>query len=192
MHRSACIIATVLLCSCTQPAPQGGAGAGHEMPAVPIGVAAPIVRELEVEREITGRLEAIARGELKPRVSGVVEKVLIGDGVEVKAGDVLLEIDAKPFLAAVAKAEADVAHAQARLHQAELQLGRGKQLVSEKVLSQQAYDDEQTAVETAQADLAAARATLDAAHLDLGYTKVLAPINGGIGKVITTVGNLVQ
>jgi len=195
MRRSACIIASVVLCSCTQPSPQGGAGAGHggfEMPPIPIGVAAPLVRDLAVEREITGRLEAISQVELKPRVSGVVEKVLIRDGVEVAAGEVLIEIDAKPFLAAVAKAEADVAHAQARLHQAELQLSRGKQLVSEKVVSQQTYDDEQTALETAQADVAAARATLDSARLDLGYTKVLAPISGRIGKVITTVGNLVQ
>jgi RND family efflux transporter MFP subunit len=192
MYRSACLIATALLWSCTPPAPQGGPGAGHTMPPIPIGVATPIVRDLAVDREITGRLEAISLVELKPRVSGVVEKVLIRDGVEVKAGDLLLEIDAKPFLAAAAKAEADVAHAQARLHQAELQLSRGKQLVSEKVLSQQAYDDELTAVETAQADIAAARASLDAARLDLGYTKVLAPISGRIGKVITTVGNLVQ
>ncbi len=192
MHRTAIIFASVLLCSCTQSPPQGGAHPGFEMPPIPIGVAAPIVRDLAVEREITGRLEAISQVDLKPRVSGVVEKVLIRDGVEVAAGDVLLEIDAKPFIATVAKAEADVAHAQARLHQAELQLGRGKQLVAEKVLSQQAYDDEQTALETAQADLAAARATLDSARLDLGYTKVVAPISGRIGKVITTVGNLVQ
>ncbi len=195
MQRSASLFAAgALLSACAQHAPEGGPGGGgqHEMPAIPIGVATPIVRELAVEREITGRLEAISQVDLKPRVSGVVEKVLIRDGVEVSAGQLLLEIDPKPFIAAVEKAEADLARAQAREHQAELQLSRGKQLVAEKVLAQQAYDDEQTAVETARADVAAAKAALDAARLDLGYTKVQAPISGRIGKVITTAGNLVQ
>jgi multidrug efflux system membrane fusion protein len=155
-------------------------------------VASPIQRELPVVRELSGKIEAILAVDLKPRVSGVVEKVLVRDGVEVKAGDIILEIDDKPFVAAVAKAQADLERAQSRLHQAELQLTRGKQLVQEKAVSQQAYDDEQTAVETARADLAAARANLDVAQLDLGYTKVVSPIDGRIGKVVTTVGNLVQ
>ena len=186
--------AIALLTACGAPPPQADSPPGAQMgpPPTPAGVASPIQRELPVTRELTGRLEAIFAVDLKPRVSGVVEKVLVRDGVEVKTGDVVLEIDDKPFLAAIAKAQADLEHAQARLHQAELQLTRGKQLVQEKAISQQTYDDEQTAVETAKADLAATHASLDVARLDLGYTKVCSPIDGRIGKVTTTVGNLLQ
>ncbi len=166
--------------------------AGGGMPPPPVGVAAPIPRELPVVREITGRLEAVQTVELRPRVSGVVERVLVADGAEVKEGDVVLEIDQRVFVANLAKASADVARAESRLDQARILFGRAKNLVEQKIVSQQSYDDAAAAVKTGEAEVAAAKATRDSAQLDLGYTKVTAPVGGRIGKVVTTTGNLVQ
>ncbi len=176
------------LASCGgQPEAHGGG-----MPPPPVGVAAPLKRDLPVVREMTGRLEAVETVELRPRVSGVVERVLVSDGAEVKVGDVILEIDQRVFVANAAKAEADVARAASRLDQAHILFGRAKTLVEQKIVSQQAFDDASAAVKTGEAEVAAAKATLVSAQLDLGYTKVTAPVSGRIGKVATTTGNLVQ
>nr|MBA3938068.1 efflux RND transporter periplasmic adaptor subunit [Planctomycetota bacterium] len=167
-------------------------GAGGGMPPPPVGVAAPLKRDLPVVREMTGRLEAVETVELRPRVSGVVDRVLVSDGAEVKVGDVILEIDQRVFVANAAKAEADVARAASHLDQAHILFGRAKNLVEQKIVSQQAFDDASAAVKTGEAEVAAAKATLVSAQLDLGYTKVTAPVSGRIGKVATTTGNLVQ
>lgn len=174
--------------------PQGhGGGAPHgPPPPSQVGVATPIARDLPIVRELTGRIEAIATVELKPRVSGVVERVHVADGAEVKAGDPLLDIDEKPLKATVARAGAEVARSESLLAQAKVQFERSKRLVDGQVISRQQYDDQESTVHTSDAALAAAKAALESAQLDLGYAKVTAPIAGRIGKVITTQGNLVQ
>ncbi|HYE04940.1 MAG TPA: efflux RND transporter periplasmic adaptor subunit [Planctomycetota bacterium] len=172
--------------------PPGQGGAHGQMPPPPTPVAAVLERDVPVLRELTGRIEALHYVELRPRVSGVVEKVVVPDGVEVKAGDVILEIDQRPLLAAVARGEAEVARAEARLAQAQAQLKRGDELKAKDVIAPQQYDDLAAAVRTSTADQAAAKAALETVKLELGYARVVAPIDGRIGKVQTTVGNLVQ
>ncbi len=182
------VLGALTLTGCGDSAPHGG----HHMPPPQVGVASPITRELAPVKEMTGSIEAIEVVELNPRVSGVVTKVHVADGAEVKAGDPVLDIDDLPLKAAVARAQAQVASAEARLALAKLQLERGKRLVQDQVISRQLFDDQEAAVQTADADLAAAKAAALTAGLDLGYSRVCAPISGRIGKIQTTVGNLVQ
>ncbi|MBN8525464.1 MAG: efflux RND transporter periplasmic adaptor subunit [Planctomycetes bacterium] len=172
-----------------------GCGGPPEMPHMPppqVGVAAPLERSLPIERVISGRIEAVESVELSPQVSGIVQQVLAKDGAEVKAGDPVLVIDPAPYKAALARAEAGVAQAEANLRLATDARDRNAKLHKDNLVAQQVYDDSVTAAVAAEAALAAARAALTTAQLDLSYTTVRAPISGRLGTVKTTVGNLVQ
>lgn len=181
----------IVLAGCGgDPAPQGEVHAGP--PPAPVGMAAPIKRDVPVLRELTGRIEAVHLVDLKPRVGGLIEQVLVADGAEVKAGQVLLILDEKPLLTDLAQAEAQVVRAEAHLAQAQREVERNRTLVGEKVVSQQLFDDAESGRLAAAADVAAATAARDSAKLDLDYAKVVSPIDGRIGKVLVTAGNLVQ
>jgi membrane fusion protein, multidrug efflux system len=183
------LITSITLAGCGGGQPQGG---GHQMPPPMVGVASPIMRELAPEKEMTGAIEAVETVQVSPQVSGVVVKVHVADGAEVKAGDPIIDIDDKPFVAAVARAKAEVARAESQLALAKLQFTRSKQLVDGQVISRQQYDDNQAAVQTGEAALAAAKAALITSELDVGYAHITAPIAGRISRVLSTVGNQVQ
>lgn len=169
-----------------------GPQAGMQAPPPPaVGVASPIEQHLAATRDVTGRLEAVDRLELRPRVAGQVERVLVADGAEVAAGDVLLELDAEPFEAAVAHAEAVQAAATARADQARLQHDRSARLLATNAVAPQVVDDQHAALRAAEAQVAAAEAALTQAKLNLGYTRIVAPIAGRIGKVLVTRGSQV-
>ena len=184
------IAASLTLAGCGSGQKPGGEG--HQMPPPQVGVAAPITRELAPVKEFTGAIEAVETVQISPQVSGMVVKVHVADGAEVKAGDPILDIDDRPFVAAVARAKAELARAEAQLALAKVQLGRSKQLVDSQVISRQQFDDNSTAVQTGEAAVAAAKAALITAELDVGYTRITAPIAGRIGKVTATNGNQVQ
>lgn len=173
-----------------------GCGAPQAEPQMPpppqVGVASPISRTLPLERVLSGRVEAIETVEVAPQVSGIVSAVHAADGAEVKAGDPILTVDPAPFQAALARAEAGVAQAEANLRLATDARDRNQRLVKDGVVPQQVYDDSVTAAVAAEAALAAARAALVTARLDLSYTVVKAPIAGRLGTVRSTVGNVVQ
>lgn len=177
------------LASCGAPPADHGGGHG---PLTKVGVAAPIAKELPTTRELTGRLEALQTIELRPQVGGIILKVLVEDGAQVTAGQPLFEIDEAPLKAAVARGQAQVASAEARLTQARQQFERAKKLVADKIVSQQAYDDAESALNAATAEQAAAAAALTDAQLDLGYAKISAPIAGRIGKIQANAGNIAQ
>ena len=109
---------TALLVSC------GGPPQMPKMPPPQVGVAKPIQRDLPVTRDLTGRLEAVERVEIKPQVSGQITKVWVQDGAMVQAGDKLFSIDPESFAASVARAQAGVAQAQAGQQLASDALGR--------------------------------------------------------------------
>ena len=186
---SLAIAASLTLAACGSGQPHGG---GHQMPPPQVGVSSPIARELAPTKEMTGAIEAIEMVQVSPQVSGMVVKVHVTDGAEVKAGDAILDIDDKAFAAAVARAKAELARAESQLALAKLQFNRSKQLVDGQVISRQQYDDNQAAVQTGEAAVAAAKAALITAELDVGYAHITAPIAGRIGKVTATVGNQVQ
>ena len=186
---SSALAALALLAGCGK-APSA-APAGH-MPPPPVGVAAPIAKTLPITREFTGRLEAMQTVELRSRVGGTILEVLVADGAEVKAGEVIMRIDDEPLKATLTRIEAERTGAAARQMQAQQQFDRTKDLVATKIVSQQAFDDAQSALNIGTAGLAAADAGLVNAKLDLSHATITAPIAGRIGRIQSTVGNVVQ
>ncbi len=185
------VILASLLASCGKP-PVAAAPAGGPPPATPVGVAVPLAKTLPVTRDLTGRIEALQVVELRPRVGGIIKEVLVADGAEVKAGDVLFKIDEAPLKADLARAQAEVARTTARLTLAQQLFARLKKLVEDKIVSQQTYDDAQSALAATVAEQASATAALDSAMLDLSHANITAPIAGRIGKVQANAGNIAQ
>ena len=160
-------------------------------PATPVTVAVVKSRDVTTWQEFSGRLEAVDRVEIRPRVGGAIQSVNFREGALVKAGDLLFTIDPAPYEATVAQAAGQVASAEAKVALANTELERGRRLASNRTISQSDLDQRQNAVAEAEAALKTAQAVLRSAELELDYTKVRAPVSGRAGKVEITVGNLV-
>jgi RND family efflux transporter MFP subunit len=132
-----------------------------------VTAAAPLSRQVTQWDEHTGRIEASARVEIRPRVSGQVEQVHFRDGALVRTGDLLFTLDQRPFRIAVDTARAEVARAEARLTLAEQQVARYTPLAQQRIAPESELDTRRSALREAQAGLAAAQATLRQAELDL-------------------------
>ncbi len=159
--------------------------------AVPVSVAVVEAHDTMIWQDFSGRLEAVERVEIRPRVSGPIQAVHFREGELVKQGDPLITIDPAPYAADVDGAEAQVAAAEARLSLSQSDLERGKQLSDNRVLSQRDLDQRINAKREAEANLRAAKAALQSAKLKLDYTEVRAPVAGRVGKLEVTVGNIV-
>ncbi len=149
------------------------------------------LQPLAISTELSGRILAPRTAEVRARVAGVVLKRVYREGSDVKQGDVLFLIDPAPFKADHDSARATLAKAQANLYQARLQEQRYRQLVDDKAVSRQEYDNARAAFLQADAVVAEAKATLERARLNLGYATVTAPISGRIGRALVTEGALV-
>ena len=160
-------------------------------PAVPVTVAAVERREVRPYDEFSGRLEAVDRVEVRPRVAGAIQSVHFTEGALVRAGELLLTIDPAPFAAELDRAQAQLAAAQARLDNATTERERAKRLWDEHAIAQREFDERVNARRTAEADVRAAEAALQIARLNLGYTQVRAPVSGRVGRLEVTAGNLV-
>jgi multidrug efflux system membrane fusion protein len=130
--------------------------------------------------------------EVRPEVSGRILEVRFRDGQSVKAGDVLFVIDPRPYEAAVAKAEANLASAHANARFAKAEVDRAASLIKTQAIAASLYDSRVNASRVAQAAIQAAEAELKQARLDLDYAYVKAPISGRASRAEVTVGNLVQ
>jgi multidrug efflux system membrane fusion protein len=174
--------------------PRGDAGAASTHPAAPpptpVSVATVESRDVATFEEFSGRLEAIERVEIRPRVAGTVDKVHFREGSLVKAGDLLITIDQAPYQAEVARAEAQLAAADARVVLTRREFERAQQLNS-SVISQSTVDQRANAWREAVANQRAAQAMLQTARLNLDYTQVRAPVSGRVGKLEITTGNLI-
>lgn len=159
--------------------------------AMPASVAVVETRDAAIWNEFSGRLEAIDRVDIRPRVAGVVLAVHFREGALVREGDLLFSIDPAPYAAEVARTEAQVAAAQARMTLAKNDFARAQQLSGTSVLTQREVDQRQSATSEADANLRAAQAALQTAKLNLDYTQVRAPVAGRVGRIEITVGNLV-
>jgi multidrug efflux system membrane fusion protein len=160
-------------------------------PALPVSVSRVEQRDLALWDEFSGRLEAIERVEVRSRVAGAVKAVHFREGALVKQNDLLVTIDPDPYAAEVARAEAQVAAAQARVLLTRNEVERGRQLSGTQVISQRDLDQRTNAYREAEADLRGAEAALQSAKLNLEYTQVRAPVSGRVGRLEVTVGNLV-
>jgi multidrug efflux system membrane fusion protein len=129
---------------------------------------------------------------VRPEVGGRITEIRFKDGQTVHAGDVLFVIDPRPYEAAVAKAEADLATANTNARLAHTELDRAKRLVDAQALARDTYDQRANTVGVAQASIQSAQAMLTQAKLDLDHAYVKAPITGRVSRAEITVGNLVQ
>jgi len=159
-------------------------------PAI-VTVARPIEKEVIDYAEYTGRTSAMETVEVRARVGGFIEKINFKDGSVVAAGDVLVEIDARPFKAAVDQAQAELEKSKAVLEKADVEWERLDKLYQKKTASVIEWSTAKAAKHAAEAMIAAAQANLETQKLNLDWTKVTAPISGRIGRRLVDTGNLI-
>ncbi|TAN44975.1 MAG: efflux RND transporter periplasmic adaptor subunit [Nitrospirae bacterium] len=178
----------LLLLSCgKQGAPSG------KMPNMTPEVGVEVVKpqRAALTTELAGRTSAYLIAEVRPQIGGIIRKRLFNEGADVKAGEVLYQIDPSMYQAAYNSAKAALAKAEANLDPVRLKAGRYKELVKINAVSQQDYDDVNAALKQIEADVEAGKAALETARINLAYTKVTAPISGRIGRSSVTDGALV-
>lgn len=156
-----------------------------------VGVVTIQPKTIALTTELPGRTTSHLIAEVRPQVGGIILKRLFVEGADVKAGQVLYQIDPALYQAALASARANQARAEATLNVTRIKADRYRELVKIKAVSQQEYDDAEAAFMQAEADLAAAKAAVETARINLAYTKVTAPISGRIGRSFVTDGALV-
>ena len=173
-------------CGKTQAAAQAPQGAPPE-----VGVVVVQPQRVSLTMELPGRTSPYLIAEVRPQVSGIIQKRVFTEGSDVKAGQVLYQIDPATYQAAYDSAKAALARADAGVTTIRLKAQRYKDLVKIKAVSQQDYDDADAGLKQSEADVALAKAAVETARINLAYTKVTAPISGRIGRSAVTDGALV-
>ena len=185
---AAVLLIAAALAGCGQSQQQAAA------PAPPsVTVANPVQRTVVDQDEYVGRFVAVDAVDVRARVSGYLTEIHFTDGQMVKKGDLLFVIDHRPFQIALDQMRANLAQARANLAFTEADLARGQELVHNKTITEQTYDQRMQAKRVAEASVAAQEAMLHAAELDLNeYSELRSPIDGRIGDRRVSVGNLVN
>lgn len=179
----------LLLPSCGKKAAPPGAAMMGGTPEV--SVLTIKTERVELSTELPGRVAASLVAEVRPQVGGIIQNRLFTEGTDVKAGDVLYQIDPATYQAAFDGAKATLSKAEANLEPVKLKADRYKELLTSEAVSTQDYDDSVAALKLAQAEIESAKAALETARINLAYTKVTAPISGRIGRSSVTNGALV-
>ncbi len=180
------ILAAAVLAACS------GGHAETAAPPPPAVSAAPVlVKQISQWDDFSGRIEAVESVELRPRVSGYIDKVNYVEGEEVKKGDVLFTIDARSYRAELDRASADLARARTQATLSRSEAERARRLSEQQAISTESWEQRRATAEQAQAQVQAAQAAVDAARLNMEFTQVRAPINGRAGRAMVTAGNLV-
>ena len=183
---SACLALLLAACGAKETGPGGAAPGGAPPPEV--GVVTVALQPVALQTELPGRVEPVRVAQVRSRVNGVVLERSFQEGSEVKAGQLLFQIDAAPYRAAIDSAQAALAKAQA----GQTQAARYRVLADANAISTQEYQAATAASQTAQADVNAGRAAVQTARISLGYADVTAPIGGRIGRALVTEGALVS
>jgi len=164
------IIVSLMVASCSKP-PQAAPQAGPPE----VGVVTIKPQRVALTTELSGRTSPHLIAEVRPQVGGIIQKRLFTEGSDVKAGQVLYQIDPAAYQAAFASAKASEARSEANLIPARLKEERYKDLVKIKAVSQQDYDDAFAALKQAEADVALTKAAVETARINLAYTRSLIP-----------------
>jgi multidrug efflux system membrane fusion protein len=162
------------------------------LPPPPVTVATPIRKEVVEWDEYTGRTEAVESVEIRPRVSGYIDRISFKDGQLVKPGDVLFVIDPRPYQHVLDQANANLQSADAQRKLQEANLARAERLFQTNVTAKEQYDTSVAERNQAEAQFAQARASVNSAQLNIDFTQVKSPIEGRISRQLVTKGNLVQ
>jgi RND family efflux transporter MFP subunit len=167
------------------------AAQGAPPPAPPVTVSEPLQREITEWDEYTGQFAAVDYVEIRARVSGYLQSIGFQDGEIVKKGDVLFQIDSRPFEIALASAQAQVKQAQAQLDLANVQLSRASELRQRDFVAASTYDQRNEEMRQAGAALETAQAAVRSAQLNIEFAHITAPITGRISRHEVSIGNLV-
>ncbi|NJD39431.1 MAG: efflux RND transporter periplasmic adaptor subunit [Geobacter sp.] len=187
------LLATALLAALSLAA----TACGKKQPPMPpsgppeVGFVTIQPQRVALTTELSGRTAPYLIAEVRPQVGGIIKQRLFAEGSDVKAGQVLYQIDPASYEAALASARANQAKAEATLGSIRLKAERYQDLVKIKAVSQQDNDDAQASLKQAEAEVAATKAAVETARINLAYTRVTAPISGRIGRSAFTDGALV-
>lgn len=176
----------LMLVACSR-APQPG-----PPPPPEVSVAEIVAREITEWDEYTGHLEAKDTVEIRPQVSGVLQRVAFTEGKEIRKGDLLFQIDPRPFQAEFDRATAEAEKSRTAAELAAAELARAEQLFGTHVISKEMYEQRAAASRSAAAAVRGTDAAVEAARLNLSYTRITSPIDGRIGRAEVTPGNLVN
>lgn len=181
------VLAILLLAACDAKAQQS-----FERPPASVSVVAAASRDVPVYLDEIGKSVAREVVSIQPQVSGRITALHFADGADLKKGDPLFTIDPRPYRAALASAEADLAEARAALDLARVQYARAADLVETNAVSRSEYDTRKSAVEVAEAQIGRGEAAVETARLNLEYCAVRSPIDGRTGHRLVDVGNVVE
>ncbi len=182
-------VAALVLAACGNPEAAGQAAA----PAAPqVSVAQVVYERITEWDEFTGRLQAPQTVNLVPRVSGYIEQVHFSEGALVKKGDLLVQIDPRPFAAEVARLKAELQSAHSAAVLAGNEYSRAETLSSQRAISAELLDSRLARQQQTAATVASVQAALQRAELDLSYTSITAPISGRVSYALITAGNYVN
>lgn len=182
--RPAAVVTILFAAACTKPAPP------VQVPPTVV-VAAPLAQRIADWDDYAGGFEAMATVDVRPRVGGAIESIHFRDGEKVRSGQLLFVIDPRPYAAALARAQAEVAGARAVLANADAELKRAQALVATHLISASQAEQRAAAQLQAAASLAAAEAALATHELNLSFTRVTAPIAGRASFRRLAAGNIV-
>lgn len=183
------VMALVLITAGCEKGSSNAASTAGSPPEVGIVIVQPV--PVTLTKELSGRIAPHMIADVRPQVSGIIQNRLFTEGSEVKAGQVLYQIDPATYRAAYSSASAALARAEANLGAVQLREERYRELVQIDAVSRQDFDDVGSALKQARAEVEAAQAVLETARINLDYTRVKAPISGRIGRSTVTTGALV-
>ncbi len=185
--RAALSLAALILANCGKP----DAGPPPEPEAVPVRIAFAVARDVPLIEESVGQTRGSIEVEIRARVEGFIDAVRYAEGRPVKKGDLLYEIDPKPYAAALNRAKGMLATSEADHARAAQDVARYKPLVESNSISREEYETSVALERAARAKVDSARAEVDSAQLELGYTKVTSPIDGWAARSEVKAGALV-
>ena len=178
------IFGSLVFAACSKPVPQ--------QPPAQVTVAPAVAKQVADWDEFTGHFESVDAVEIRPRVSGFVQRVAFTEGAIVRRGDPLFYIDARPYQAEVDRAAADLERAKTRAQLAQGEHERAQRLVATQAISREELDARGSSKAEGDAAVRSAAAALETARLNLEWTVVRAPITGRVSRAAVTLGNLVQ
>ncbi len=181
------VMGSLFLAGCGES--QSASNAGAKLPEV--GVVTLTAQPVSLSTELSGRTVAYMVAQIRPQVGGIVQKRAFTEGAQVKAGELLYQIDPASYQAAHASAKASVARAEATVNSARLKAQRQSELLAIEAISKQEQEDAQVSLQQAEADLASARAGLETARINLERTRITSPITGRVEASSVTPGALV-
>jgi multidrug efflux system membrane fusion protein len=184
---AAALLVAMAAAGCARPAAQPA-----EPPPPKVSVSQVVFRDVAEWDEFTGRLEAVNTVAVRPRVSGYVSAVRFREGAVVRRGDLLFQIDPRPFQAEVDRLKAGLVRARATVQRASSEAQRAERLTAQDAMSREEHDRRASFAQEAGAQVDAVAAALRAAELNLEFTRVTSPITGRVSRAVTTEGNLVS